>query len=621
MSTALDLDGNAPSEFQRIFDSLPPAVQYALRYAYNHGYTFNDVWFMANDAVTALRNLTPDEVARGIGAAVGGTAYLAWDSGSPATSAGLRTAAGIGAGIAGTVFGGSSPTSPTVTEVGVNSNAEVTPAQTNLPRNPRISPDINPGSRVRNNRRQINLDGVDDPPNTWDWAGMMNNPQNPRIEGNAAAAPAGAPAGQPGASGSRRTILPLYRAPKRGFFEKDVVVALPVVINFSINKLDRLTPIVFRFQLNDTYDQYRQYTESSVTFPTFTQQDFINRVINATIDNKKSIGYNIAPPVVPATFNYEHGDGKMNEVRLRNKGISRDMAYDQWVSPQGLLIKKPVNLNCFEARQFIRTTPSENLGTTNGTTGASTIGSGQFGRASAAADNLVGEVGRGLGDIKPDGRDYYETMYSVRHVHACNWKMTIENGSASDQSKAVCIHKTETITSGLASATQNLTVNSNLHNATQWPNTKKDTIQGGYSTITGQWRSKDSAKNHDVIDADEIKDWYSTGIPNESTKKWEEYQTMLFYADSDTVHNPSFNVRFEAEWIVEYRDMKKLYRDIDRTTSMIGRTLGKTGTMNDLYTTFATPAEGTNWPWKRDAWDLVENQQIADFFGSSMNNH
>ena len=67
--------------------------------------------------------------------------------------------------------------------------------------------------------------------------------------------------------------------------------------------------------------------------------------------------------------------------------------------------------------------------------------------------------------------------------------------------------------------------------------------------------------------------------------------------------------------------MKKLYRDIDRTTSMIARKLGKTGTMNDLYATFATPAEGTNWPWKRDAWDLVDNQQINDFFGPSMNNH
>jgi hypothetical protein len=593
-------------------------VQYALRYAYNNGYTFNDVWFMANDAVQALRDMTPVEVAQSIGAAVGGAAYIATDTGGPATIAGLQTAAGIGSNIAGTIYRGAQrgtepATTPAVTEVGVNSNAEITPAQPNLPASTHISPDINPLSRVRNTRRQINLDGDDDPPNTWDWAGMMNNPQNPPTGTN----PAGAPAGQPGTGPSRRTIVPLYRTPKRGFFEKDTVVALPVVINFSINKLDRLTPIVFRFQLNDTYDQYRQYTESGVTFPAFINQDFVNRPVNATIDNKDSI----ATTNILGGFNYEHGDGKMNEVRVRNKGISRDMAYDQWASPQGLLIKKPVNLNAFEARQFIRTTPSENLGTTNGTTGAATIGSGQFGRASAASDNLIGEVGKGLGDIKPDGRDYYETMYTVRHVHACNWKLTIENGSVSDQAKAVCIHKTETITNGLASPAQNLTINANLHNASQWPNTKKDVIQGRYTTITGQWRSKDSAKNHDVIDADEIKDWYATGIPNETTKKWEEYQTMLFYADADTVHNPSFNVRFEAEWIVEYRDLKKLYRDIDRTSSMVARTLGKTGTMNDLYATFVTPAEGTNWPWKRDAWDLVDNQQITDFFGPSMNNH
>lgn len=437
---------------------------------------------------------------------------------------------------------------------------DITPSQPNLPSSADISPNaplINPQSRQRNARRQINMDQGDEP--------------MPMALRSSAAGPAASESGT-----SNRVIMPMYTTPKRSWFEKRQMVVLPVKINFSINKLDRASPILFRFQLNDTYNQYRQYTEGGVTFPAFVSQQFPTNTQTGINQLRWQTEGSPAPSISLADY-VRTTQGTMNDVFNRTKGISRDMVYDQFVERNhGVLVRKPVNLNMYEARRFIRTTPC--TGTAAGQGGT---GSGTFGTAD--------------GDIAPDFRNFYEEMYQVRHVHGCNWKMTIENGSNSVESQAVCLHKTESITNGYASADENLTINSTLHDAIQWPRVQQKPIKGKFTTISGQWRSKDA--HHEVVDADEIKNWYQTGQINgpAPAKTWNEFETMMFYADANAYHYPSFNVQFEAEWIVEYRDLKKVYRNITRENALT-KTLGPTGTMQDLYTRFESPADATNWP-------------------------
>jgi len=467
---------------------------------------------------------------------------------------------------------------------------DITPAQSNLPADQQVSPNdnplINPNSRVRNTRRQIDMDIKEDEP----------MPMALRSAGESAST-SGTSKSTSGTS--NRIIMPMYTTPKRSWFEKRQMVVLPVKINFSINKLDRVSPILFRFQLNDTYNQYRQYTEGTpgVTFPAFVSQQFptnaqtgINQLRWETEAPDSNVATSAgATPTITGTFrDFGAGSiatskyvratqGTMNDVFNRAKGISRDMVYDQFVERNhGTLVRKPVNLNMYEARRFVRTTPC--TGTAGGQGGT---GSGTFGTAD--------------GDIAPDFRNFYEEMYQVRHVHGCNWRMTIENGSNSVESQAVCLHKTESITNGYASANENLTINSTLHDAVQWPRVQQKPIKGKFTTISGQWRSKDA--HHEVVDADEIKNWYQCGQINgpAPAKTWDEFETMMFYADANAYHYPSFNVQFEAEWIVEYRDLKKVYRNITRENALT-KTLGPTGTMQDLYTRFESPVDATSWP-------------------------
>jgi hypothetical protein len=428
------------------------------------------------------------------------------------------------------------------------------PSQPNLPGDENISPPdnrethlINPESRQRNarNPRRTIFDDMDVP---------MGEPVNALSESRSAESG--------GTKSGRRQIMPMYRAPRRYFLAEDVVVALPMKLMFSINKLDRSSPVTFKFILNDTYNIFRYTDLQAQPFDAGSNFTYVPE----GYQNNPSTG---SPPadnsIVPSLI---------QDMVSREKGISNDMAYDQWIIPtSGKLIQKPVNNNIFEARRFIRMMPTSVPGTTTAT------GSGK--------------IGNGSGDVAPDYRDYYEKFYNVRHVHACNWKLTLENASVSDKANAVCMHKVETITPASGSLGQNLETNQSLHNAINWPHLDLVPIRGKQTEITGQWRNDSSSQHHDVIDEDEISIWYPTGIQNSPAPKlWEEFQTMMFYADDQDIHNPCYNVVFEAEWIVEYRDMKRLWRNRNRdvvdTTSL--------GTYNDLKPGFPGVTAGTNWP-------------------------
>lgn len=446
------------------------------------------------------------------------------------------------------------------------------PSQPNLPGNENISPPdnrethlINPDSRRRNSqnpRREIFPDSPDLPP---------TQPSEPMDTGEGTIEPMGARSMSMSVSESatgkrKRTIMPLYTQPEWRFFEERKMVRLPLKINFSVNRLDRNSPVVFTFQLNEYWNQFRNQS--------FVKQTFGQQGIAATAGEKLE-NYATAP-----TGSYFIG-GIPSNLNTREKGISRDMAYDQAILSNGQLITKPVGLNYFEARRFPRTTPCE----TPDTTGTHT-GEGKFGTAT--------------GDIAPDYRNFYERLYQNRHVHGCAWKMTITNASNSDYSKAVVFHKTETVSQNNDSANQNWQTDKPLQDVIGWPHKQVVPI-GGYETVvTGLYRSDQT--HHDIIDDDEIKEWYPTSTFDSSgnptivtySPPFEEKETFLFYQDASSTFNSCFNVLLEIDWLVEYRDLRRLWRNpirsaLDANNPIIAR-------YHDIYPAFPTPSTGSGWP-------------------------
>jgi hypothetical protein len=211
MSLTFDFN-NLPDEYERLFNSLPYPVQYALRYAHRHGYTMNDVFVMANNAQEALRNLTPEQVAQGIGAAVGGAAYIAADTGGPATIAGFQTASGIGSTIARSIYDSSRSNSPVPTEIAVGSDAEITPAQTNLPASTQISPNLDSRVSTRNTRRTLDMG----PEDTNDITTLAGEPAAKR--------------------GKRETSVRYNAKAEMGIFTETRTAYLPVTFYLSINR-------------------------------------------------------------------------------------------------------------------------------------------------------------------------------------------------------------------------------------------------------------------------------------------------------------------------------------------------------------------------------------------------
>lgn len=363
---------------------------------------------------------------------------------------------------------------------------------------------------------------------------------------------------QQGNGGKHRAIMPMYSTPRwQGPLQDRDVVRLPLKIYFSINELDRDSPVVLKFQLNEYWRQFRNCPD----------------LVNQTFNSAKILVQESSSNPAAGTADVRT-TGALN-VNNRNKGLSRDMAYDQMVNDAGVLIPKPVNTNALEARQFSRTTPCFTAGTST-TTGA-------------------GKIGTEFGDIQPDYRNFYEEMYQVRHVHGCAWKLTLQNASASDTSEAVVYHKTETITTANDSVNQNLQTNQSLQDVVSWPSLQSKVIKGDYTVVQGLWRSDQSNKQHDVIDSEEIKEWYPTGSASINAGEYEEFETLMFYAGPNTFHYPCFNAFLEIDYLVEYRDLKRPYRNVSRSSENTAK-LGITGTLADLYPHFPKPTAGTNWP-------------------------
>lgn len=400
----------------------------------------------------------------------------------------------------------------------------------------------------------------------------------------------------PTESGKGRQVMPMYRAPSP--FPVDIdrtVVRLPLVVNFSINRLRTDKSVNFQFMLNDTYNIFRRAY-------------FRNQQFNITTGG-------IVPGITETAGNAIVAVPNAFSSRARGRGLSRDMAFDQYYNNGTSLVPKPVNENMWDCRQFIRTTPCETPGTV--ITTLSTSDTGTF------ATTGEGHFGNADGDLAPDGRNFYERLYQVRHVHGCKWKMIIENASKSDESRGCFLHRTETLTNGNQSIQNNDTIfqarpgelfelQKPLDTVLSWNTYKKNVVQGKYSTISGMWRSDQSAKSQDVVDAQEIKDWYTTEIPNEATYQWQEYETFQFYSHPDAVHEPSFNCRLEIEYLVEYRDRKKQWRQIDRdstTSTMMAST-------TDFCTPFPTPNTGTggNFPGRAGASQL-DSSRVSAWFG------
>jgi len=442
---------------------------------------------------------------------------------------------------------------------------------TNLPGSAQISAQkdkethlINPNSRLRNAqnpRRSLFPDSADSGSGSTDSNNKMDTTDEAPMPMMALQSTT-TDSTSNGRKG-HRAIMPLYTTPMWKFFEDRKMVRMPLKMYLSINKMDLDSPVVLKFQLNEYYRIFRNC-------PNLAQQTF-----NSPTTTK--LGWNTPGNPAPSISNSSEldlVDGDITNSTDRTKGLSRDKAYDQYVSDNGTLIQKPVNTNIYEARKFPRTTPCQTAGTTT------TVG--------------TGKIGDQFGDVQPDYREWFERLYQVRHVHGCAWKLTFENGSRSDESRAVVFHKTETITPGNNSTGQNLETTKKFHEVVNWPFLQKEVLQGGYTTVSGIWRSDKG--QHDVIDADEIKDWYATGkdsIPaGTASGGYEEFETLMFYAHPDAVHNPSFNCFLEIDYLVEYRDLQRGYRNIGREADWGHQTLGDTG---DMYPKWPTPG-ATAWP-------------------------
>lgn len=466
-----------------------------------------------------------------------------------------------------------------------------TPSQPNLPGEEHISPPdnrethlINPNSRARNARnprRNILPDSPELPPTqpseNMDTEGESIAPMGARSMSLAVS--------ESGTGKRKRAIMPLYTTPAWKMLEERKMVRLPLKIYFSINKLDRQTPVTFKFQLNEYWNQFRN-------------QSFVNQEFNVTNDVEEeqalvALLNTGAGTTVGAAQRLEDRTGIPRNVANRAKGISRDQAYDQYITDNGTFVQKPVNINYFEARQFPRTTPCETASTVNST------GEGKFGTAT--------------GDIQPDYRNFYERFYQNRHVHGCAWKLTVTNASKTDQSRAVVFHKTETVSQNNDSANQNWETNRPLQDVVNWPHKQMVPISGHETVITGLYRSDQA--HHDIIDDDEIKEWYPTATFNPTTNAptvptfspaFEENETFLFYADGQVMADPCFNAYLEIDWLVEYRDLRRVWRNPLRSTTQ-DILLGK---ITDLYATFPNPA---TWPSVKN-FSNVELGHIARWF-------
>jgi len=419
--------------------------------------------------------------------------------------------------------------------------------------------------------------------------------------------------GDQGSGKKSRSTVPVYSIPRDlELFSQRAMVRMPMTFNFSINKLDMLEPLVFKMKLNQYFNQFSANSFQVQTFPTadngflgdydttigtlqpntsattryagaFRDQDAAGAADNGLYSAGYKFGSNSKTTMHMAT-------GDFTGLPERRRGFSTDKAYDQ-LYINGRAYPKPVGHNYGAAQMFVRTCPAATIGTNV------TTSSGIWGNAS--------------GDIRPDWRNYYEFMYQYRHVHKCKWAMTLEDPTTSKENNGVVIWKHETITSTDDGSNTNLVTNKPLHDAQGWP-AKKQQITGG-SRVNDSWTDTDGTQ--DIVNEEDIREWYPTSTISagvvtvvQPTPTYEENLVVLFYGKdkrSNGVNDNGasfFNCRLDVEWHVEYRDIKRTFRDIQRTAANTAL-IGGTGALSDIYPFFKDPTPGTDWPTERDNHD------------------
>jgi hypothetical protein len=453
-----------------------------------------------------------------------------------------------------------------------------TPTVSNLPPSQDISPQDNSQRNNDNSNRGTNRNLFPDDSSTMDNV----EPQTAAPAQRAGATPANATSSTGG--GRKRAIMPMYTSPDNFYLPERQMARLPLKIHFSINGLNDRKGMVLQFKLNEYFNQFSNCE--------FRAQPFGDIAWNSKFvqENAAQITDNNTPTAIIAQHNHVFNFPGIQNVQDRVRGFSNDMAYDQIDTNTGSLLPKPVNMNVAEARKFQRTCPAQTPGTGEAGKSNGTTGSGKFGNQN--------------GDIKPDYRNFYDPMYQVRHVHGCSWKMTLESAYKSDQQDIVAFHKVETVTLGNDSGNQNLptVVTSNvreanvrLHEMSSYRGFNSDTIKGKYGVLKGSWKSSDG--HHDVVDADEIKEWYPTSADPDSpvtlSPKYEEFQTIVMYTTGG--HDSTYNCLLEMDYFVEYKDLRRPFRFITREGEN-ATLLGHTGKLSDIFANFPTPLDNSTWP-------------------------
>jgi hypothetical protein len=412
-----------------------------------------------------------------------------------------------------------------------------------------------------------------------------------------------------------RGTMAVYSIPRdMALFSQRAMVRLPLTINFSINRLDMTAPLVFKVCLNQYFNQFKDTSFATQNFPNYAEQ-FLDDYTGTTAKDvslmQRMNGHlrDINIVTIPGggineaalgeaenTLRSEGAKSTANHLQTmgncagdyggltaRSKGFSTDKAYDQ-LYINGKAYPKPIGHNYGSAQRFVRTTPCTTAGT-----------------ALSTSNGVMGNSG----DIQPDWRNFYEFMYQYRHVHKCKWAMIIDDPTTTQENNGVCVWKHETISNSDGEGAHNMRTNAHLHDAQGWP-VKKQDITGG-SIVNDTWNDSDGTA--DIVNEEDIREWYKTSTINSlgvvtplaNSPIYEENLVCLFYGKNnrknatDGTGASYFNCRLNIEWHVEYRDIKREFRDITREAQNTAR-IGGTGQLKDIYPNFPMPVEGTDWP-------------------------
>lgn len=317
-------------------------------------------------------------------------------------------------------------------------------------------------------------------------------------------------------AGNRETSVDYNTPVEFGFITKTRTCEQPWHGYFSVNKVDQNEPVVLKILLNQN------------------QKFFATSLVRQNVNN-------------PTT------DNVRDRFEIRSKGISNDMVTDVFFDKYGAQHHKAVNLNYIRLHQFPHTL--------KGTTAQGTSGIQSYSSHGDLKDTLSNSL------HNPAWRQYYERVYTMKHVMKCEWKLTFLGGNtAKTLPKAVGFYCYETLTAATNSATQIVPQNRPLAQTKRFPGLKivpiharKSEPGNDFVIASGVWEATKSKYGREVVDEEEVKTWYPTNggldAPVAYTPVWEEYLKFMFFADEFSGPAPtSFNCRLDLKWTVQYKD-------------------------------------------------------------------